>query len=301
MTVIFEPIPQALQTIAPPTTQPAPSDTPSPPVSAAQPTPLPTQRDIVLSALRRHAGPYLVLAPYIPTAMVKNVGEISGQPTDDLLAVFDITTLHNGRNGLYFYPDRLVSKQPVTPALTIYYASLLGRSPRAGMFTVDYGDGMVLEANFDLQHRIMLTVDDIIVSLTALPEFRSGMRDGPASRLSAVSADAARCQPVLLTLAFRPDSLAVPAELMPRIIEDRPGCAITSVRLVGYANTSSSREQNQALSLQRANALRTALVAAGVSDDKITVEGHGDTEIPTVAGDPGPAPIGRPTLIIVKF
>jgi len=56
--------------------------------------------------------------------------------------------------------------------------------------------------------------------------------------------------------------------------------------VTGYADRTGSEAYNMELSLRRANAVRAALVARGVSPDSITVAGRGETEpdAPTADG-----------------
>jgi OOP family OmpA-OmpF porin len=51
--------------------------------------------------------------------------------------------------------------------------------------------------------------------------------------------------------------------------------------VAGHADRAGSENYNMALSLRRANAVRHALIARGVSPDSITVVGRGESE-PTV-------------------
>ena len=61
-----------------------------------------------------------------------------------------------------------------------------------------------------------------------------------------------------------------------------------SVRIsaTGHADRSGSEDYNMALSLRRADSVREALIAGGVSADTITVAGRGESEpaVPTADG-----------------
>jgi outer membrane protein OmpA-like peptidoglycan-associated protein len=59
------------------------------------------------------------------------------------------------------------------------------------------------------------------------------------------------------------------------IFDARPGWAIT---IVGHTDSSGPAAYNLELSLRRADAVRDALVAAGVDEESLSVEGAGDTE-----------------------
>jgi len=60
----------------------------------------------------------------------------------------------------------------------------------------------------------------------------------------------------------------------------------SSVSVTGYADRSGPADYNMALSLRRADAVRSSLVAGGVSADKITVAGRGESDpaVPTADG-----------------
>lgn len=62
--------------------------------------------------------------------------------------------------------------------------------------------------------------------------------------------------------------------------------ANADISVVGHADATGSNAENQAISLQRANLVRDALVAAGVSADIIQVTYHGSNNprIPTAKG-----------------
>jgi len=53
------------------------------------------------------------------------------------------------------------------------------------------------------------------------------------------------------------------------------------ISVTGHTDRAGSEEHNMVLSLRRANAVRAALIAGGVSADRITVAGRGESE-PTI-------------------
>jgi outer membrane protein OmpA-like peptidoglycan-associated protein len=61
---------------------------------------------------------------------------------------------------------------------------------------------------------------------------------------------------------------------------------IANVKLVGHADRSGSDTYNQALSLRRANAVKSALVREGVTESTIVVDGRGESDpmVPTADG-----------------
>jgi OOP family OmpA-OmpF porin len=66
-----------------------------------------------------------------------------------------------------------------------------------------------------------------------------------------------------------------------------PGGWVRSAsRATGHADRSGSEDYNMALSLRRADSVREALIAGGVSADTITVAGRGESEpaVPTADG-----------------
>jgi outer membrane protein OmpA-like peptidoglycan-associated protein len=57
------------------------------------------------------------------------------------------------------------------------------------------------------------------------------------------------------------------------------------VRVAGYADPRGSDEVNDALSRRRAEAVAAVLASAGVTSDRMTVEGHGSSESTCEDGD----------------
>lgn len=95
-------------------------------------------------------------------------------------------------------------------------------------------------------------------------------------------------KPVFFDINFETDSAALgPAEQqqVAKIIalSRRPG---VEVEIIGHADAAGAADYNLALSEQRANAVRSALLASGVPAEAITsVEGQGEEELVVVTAD----------------
>lgn len=71
-----------------------------------------------------------------------------------------------------------------------------------------------------------------------------------------------------------------------KILADVAGKGSVNISATGHADRSGSEDYNMALSLRRADAVRDALLAGGISGDSITVAGRGESEpaVPTADG-----------------
>ena len=71
-----------------------------------------------------------------------------------------------------------------------------------------------------------------------------------------------------------------------KVVEDAKKMGTVNISATGHADRSGSESYNMALSLRRADAVRAALIAGGVSADAITVAGRGESEpaVPTADG-----------------
>jgi OOP family OmpA-OmpF porin len=81
---------------------------------------------------------------------------------------------------------------------------------------------------------------------------------------------------------IRPDGQAV----IDRVLADAAARGGVLISATGHADRSGPEDYNMALSLRRADAVREALIAGGVSPDAITVAGRGESEpaVPTPDG-----------------
>jgi len=81
---------------------------------------------------------------------------------------------------------------------------------------------------------------------------------------------------------IRPDAAAVIAD----VVTDAATLGAPPISVTGHTDLSGSPEYNMGLSLRRADAVRDALIAGGVSPDQITTAGRGEAEpaVPTADG-----------------
>jgi OOP family OmpA-OmpF porin len=81
---------------------------------------------------------------------------------------------------------------------------------------------------------------------------------------------------------IRPDAAAVIAD----VVADASTLGAPPISVTGHTDLSGSPEYNMGLSLRRADAVRDALLAGGVSPDQITTAGRGEAEpaVPTADG-----------------
>ena len=71
-----------------------------------------------------------------------------------------------------------------------------------------------------------------------------------------------------------------------QVLSDASAHAPSSVSVTGHTDRAGPEDYNMALSLRRADAVRSSLIAGGVAADKITVAGRGESEpaVPTADG-----------------
>jgi len=86
------------------------------------------------------------------------------------------------------------------------------------------------------------------------------------------------------------DQALADAARMPRVM----------VAATGHADRSGTEAYNFALSLRRADAVRTALIAGGISPDAITVAGRGESEPAVPTADGAKEPANRRVVIILQ-
>jgi OOP family OmpA-OmpF porin len=81
---------------------------------------------------------------------------------------------------------------------------------------------------------------------------------------------------------IRPDAAAVIAD----VVADAATLGAPPISVTGHTDLSGSVDYNMGLSLRRADAVRDALIAGGVSPDQITTAGRGEAEpaVPTADG-----------------
>lgn len=126
-------------------------------------------RDTVIAALveQRAGGNGRVhAAPNIPAQVAANAREACRIGADEeLLGVTDSSGSRNGRSGLCFLADRIISKRAASRD-QVYYEQLRGVPPRPGAFVVHYGD-FELHSNLVGGDRIEAIIADILEHLPA--------------------------------------------------------------------------------------------------------------------------------------
>lgn len=78
-------------------------------------------------------------------------------------------------------------------------------------------------------------------------------------------------------------------------------CNVSTVRVVGYTDTSGSPRYNIGLSNRRAAVVRDALVAAGIPATLIATEGLGETNLDKATADGVREPLNRRTAVTISF
>jgi len=76
--------------------------------------------------------------------------------------------------------------------------------------------------------------------------------------------------------------------------------APTKVTVAGYTDTEGNAAFNQALSVRRANAVRDALVKAGVAPETIAIVGEGEMALLVPTGDNVRYPSNRRVAVVVR-
>jgi len=75
-------------------------------------------------------------------------------------------------------------------------------------------------------------------------------------------------------------------EVINQVLSDASKHAPSSVSVTGHTDRAGPEDYNMALSLRRADSVRSALISGGIAADKITVAGRGESEpaVPTADG-----------------
>ncbi|MEJ0059994.1 MAG: OmpA family protein [Terricaulis sp.] len=110
----------------------------------------------------------------------------------------------------------------------------------------------------------------------------------PASPVAEPSAAAAppaqtalACQAQNTTVFFLPGSTTLDERAQTAVtqpVTNASGCTLSSVEVAGYSDTAGSEAANLVVSERRAEAVRDALVASGVSAEIVRVEGRGEAD-----------------------
>jgi len=145
-------------------------------------------------------------------------------------------------------------------------------------------------------------------SATATP-LSSPILRTPASQVAAVSAVSTQApqavQPAvirsyLVFFDFDKVDLTPEAEkIVTQAADNAKAAKVTNLRLVGHTDTTGSEKYNMALSLRRANIVKTALVKRGIPAEDIAVIGKGKSEPLVQTGDGVREPQNRRVQIIL--
>ncbi len=192
------------------------------------------------------------------------------------------------------------------PALALVGALLLAGCARQALFVVlPNAEGSGVGA---------ITVDDGSKQLTLDHPFQSAeMRadqtaavDEPKGDIFAMFLHAFQARPVLphrFRLAFEFDSDQETADSVPvylALLADIRQHAAYHVDVIGYTDTIGTSEYDENLSLERAAALRNALLRDGVDPRAIWVTGHGKQDLLVATPDQFPEPRNRRVDVLVR-
>lgn len=83
-------------------------------------------------------------------------------------------------------------------------------------------------------------------------------------------------------------------------INARSDCSVGSVTIAGYADRSGAAAYNVRLSARRAQVVRDALVARGISGDLISTEAFGETNNAKPTADGVREPLNRRSEVVIR-
>lgn len=130
----------------------------------------------------------------------------------------------------------------------------------------------------------------------------AGSHACPAADGTAASDPAKRAVPAKTVVFFAFDSARLSAEASAAVGAVAKQASERPVRIdvVGHTDTSGPERYNDRLSLRRADAVRAALVGAGVAPDAVTAAGRGEREPVNPTGDGVRDPANRRAEILVS-
>jgi outer membrane protein OmpA-like peptidoglycan-associated protein len=90
-------------------------------------------------------------------------------------------------------------------------------------------------------------------------------------------------------------------QVIDRAVARAAECNVNAIAIVGHTDTSGSQAYNVGLSDRRANVVRDALVARGLSASMMTTHARGETELARQTADGVREPLNRRTAVTITF
>jgi outer membrane protein OmpA-like peptidoglycan-associated protein len=145
--------------------------------------------------------------------------------------------------------------------------------------------------------------DSILAAvLTGLLTAAAALAQSPATPPAA-----APCDPVTAKVYFErdrsnlPESALATIDALVALVRNARNCTLASIHVTGYADTSASTEDSQAISERRASAVKDAMVARGVLSAVFAVHGRGETELERATPDGVSEPLNRRAVVTITF
>jgi outer membrane protein OmpA-like peptidoglycan-associated protein len=170
----------------------------------------------------------------------------------------------------------------------------------------DPGTGAVGRASVsNRQGRVELTQarESTLVRAGAPPSAPSVLTEGEPDRLFAEVLEALPPAPRHFTLYFKFESEDLTDEsrqLVQDVLQEVKARPVPDVVAIGHTDTTGSARGNVQLGLRRANAVRTILVSAGLSQSAVSVTSHGEAELLVPTADGVSEPRNRRVEITVR-
>jgi outer membrane protein OmpA-like peptidoglycan-associated protein len=170
----------------------------------------------------------------------------------------------------------------------------------------DPGDGAVGRAtvsNSAGATELIRARDFTSVSPNGLPTVATTLSEAEVQRIFGAALSAMPPAPQQFNLFFRFESEELTdasRALVPQIMDAVTSRPFPEVAVVGHTDTTGSAAVNIELGLRRANAIRSLLVAAGISAAMISVSSHGEADLLVKTADNVPEPNNRRVDITVR-